>query len=217
MNRASRFSSRQPPQVLLGGGDLGVVRLVGPVAVVVLRQALLAAVAGGRVVDVHDRHDRDLALLAQAPGPRIVAGQPLGQRRGRPNCAPIPRRAAGPESRCPAACRRAGHRPSAAARGRAGRHCCGTARRPRRRGTPWRATATSLAESLRRERRPPSEPQRVALALDRVAHRAVASRPGSLCRHCLPSVRNAGPLRLATSRPPAACRGSCPDRRAARR
>src|SRR5262245_13116752 len=80
----------QSQQVFLGGCDFGVVRHVGPVAVVVLWDLLLAAVARGGAVDVHDRHDVDLAPLAEPLGPQLVAGQPLGRAAADPACAGFP-------------------------------------------------------------------------------------------------------------------------------
>src|SRR5262245_40333023 len=65
-------------------------RSVGPVAVVVLRQTLLAAVAGSCAVDVHDRDDCAFRFFPQGSRPRIVAGQPLGQAAADPTAARFP-------------------------------------------------------------------------------------------------------------------------------
>src|SRR5262245_66330861 len=77
-------------QAFLRRGDFGVVRHVRPVTVMILWDLLLAAVAGGRAVDVHDRHDIDLALFAKPLGPPLVAGQPLGRAAADPARARFP-------------------------------------------------------------------------------------------------------------------------------
>src|SRR5258707_8130781 len=91
MGPPSRITPRWPRlEMLLGGGDLGVMRLVGPIAVVVLRQGLLPSISGGRAVDVHDRDNVNLALLPQTSGPRIVARKPLRRAAADPATARFP-------------------------------------------------------------------------------------------------------------------------------
>ena len=54
-------------------------RLLRPVAIVIVRQRILSAVARGRVVHVHHRDDENLRVLPQPGRVFVVAQQPFGE------------------------------------------------------------------------------------------------------------------------------------------
>ena len=64
--------------------DFRPMRRVRPVTIMILWQRVLAAIAGGDMVNVHDRHEIHIGILPQPFRRFVIPAQPLGKTNGDP-------------------------------------------------------------------------------------------------------------------------------------